>query len=69
MRMMMMICKTVKETETATSSCRTWKRAVHFYSPDVVRRRHAAALHVRPAAAAAAAAVALLLMLLLPPLL
>jgi len=39
---------------TATRSCRTRKRAFHFYSPGVVQRSHTAALHVRPAAAAAA---------------
>jgi len=42
-------------TRTATRSCRTWKRTCH-YSPGVVRRSHAAALHVRFVAAAAAAA-------------
>jgi len=47
---------TQKKTRTATRSCQTRKRAVHFYSPGGVRRSHAAALHVRPAAAAAAAA-------------
>ena len=35
--------------------CRTRKRSFHFYLPHVVRRSHAAVLHVRPAAAAAAA--------------
>jgi len=40
------------KTRAATRSCRTRKRAVHFYSPGGVRRSHAAALHVRPAAAA-----------------
>jgi len=33
-------------TRTTTRSCRTRKRAFHFYSPGVVRRSHAAALHV-----------------------
>jgi len=42
-------------TRTATRSCRTRKRAFHFCLPGVVRRRHAAALHVRPGAADAAA--------------
>jgi len=41
----------------ATRTCRTTKRAFHFYLRGVVRRIHAAALHVRPAAAAADAAV------------
>jgi len=40
-------------TRTATRSCRTWKRAVHFYLSGVVGRIHAAALHMLPAAAAA----------------
>ena len=38
-----LICK----TRAATYSCRTRKRAVHFCSPGVVRRSHAAARHVR----------------------
>jgi len=42
------------QTRTTTRSCRTRKRAFHFYSPGVVRRSHAAALRVRPAAATAA---------------
>ena len=48
----------VERIRTATLGCRTRKRAFHFCSPGVVRRRHAAALHVRPAALAAAAASA-----------
>jgi len=35
-----------------SNAYRTRKRAVHFYSSGVVRRSHAAAMHVRPAAAA-----------------
>ena len=56
--------KTVYRTRTATCSCKIWKRAVHFYSPGVVRRSHAAVRHVRavhcctPSAGAAAAAAA-----------
>jgi len=42
-----------KQEQQRVRSCRTRKRAVHFYSSGVVRRSHAAALHVRPAAAAA----------------
>jgi len=38
---------TVFKTITTTRSCRSQKRAVHFYSPGVVRRSHAAARHVR----------------------
>jgi len=41
-----------KRTRTATRSCRTRKRAFHFYSPGVVRRSHAATRHVRPTDAA-----------------
>jgi len=44
-------------TRTSTRSCRTRKRAFHFCSPGVVRRIHAAALHMRSAAAAADAHV------------
>jgi len=36
------------ETKTATRSCRTRKRAFHFCSPGVIRRRHTAALHCDP---------------------
>jgi len=54
---------------TATHSCRTRKRAVHFCSPGVVRRSHAAARNVRAllytAAVAAAAAADIALDLLL----
>jgi len=38
---------TVHNTGTATRSCRTRKCALHFYSPGIVRRSHAAARHVR----------------------
>jgi len=30
----------VISTKTATRSCRTWKRAVHVYSPGVAATRH-----------------------------
>ena len=35
------------KTKTATHSCRTRKRAFHFYSLGVVRLSHAAARHVQ----------------------
>jgi len=57
----------IEKNLTATRSCRTRKRAFHFYSPGVVRRSHAVARQVRAllyvyssvgAAAAVAAAAA-----------
>jgi len=51
------------QTRTTVRSCRTRKRyfPFNFYSPGVVGRSHATALHVRPAAAAAIATLLLLL--------
>jgi len=39
--------KSTSTTTTATRSCRTGKRAFHFYSPGVDQRSHAEARHVR----------------------
>ena len=48
----------VSQPRTAMRSCRTRKRAFHFYSPGVVRCSHAAVRHVRALCMAAAAAAA-----------
>jgi len=53
----------MRRTTAAAHSCRTQKRAFHFYTPGVVRRSNAAARQVRavlllPAATTAAAAAA-----------
>jgi len=51
---LVMSCEMTAVTRTATRSCRTRKRAFHFYSPGAVRRCSAAAAAAAATAAGAA---------------